>query len=109
MSAKKFVIDSQTLTQALWFIVPGGMAATYAHFATEDDETKEKDLNDNYKSTIKKSQKGSAALGPVFAQRQKDGKFNAEMEQKLDDLLRAGNKKRVRVNADNAASPSARA
>jgi len=101
MAAKRFVIDSQTFTQAMWFIIPGGMAYAYAHFATEDEETKEKHLNENYIATTKSARKGSTALGPIFAQRQKDGKFNPEMEKKLDDLLRSGNKKRVRVNTDN--------
>ena len=101
MAAKRFVVDSQTFTQALWFLVPGGMAYGYAHFNTKDDETKEQEINENYKSTTKSARKGTAALGPIFAQRKSDGKFDAEMEEKLDNLLRAGNKKRVRVNTDN--------
>ena len=47
------------------------------------------------------ARKGSEALASIFAARKEDGSFDAEMEQKLDDLLRAGAKKRVRVNADN--------
>ena len=65
MAAKRFVIDSQTFTQAMWFIIPGGMAYAYAHFATEDEETKEKHLNENYIATTKSARKGSTALGPI--------------------------------------------
>ena len=97
----RFVVDSQTLTQAAWFIIPGGMAYAYAYFNSETEEQRENDLNENYKTTMTKSRKGSAALGPVFEQRRINGKFDPAMEQKLDDLLRAGNKKRVRVNTDN--------
>ena len=85
----------------MWFLLPGGMAYGYAHFYTKDDETKEQGLNENYKSTTKSARKGSAALAPIFAQRKSDGRFDADMEEKLDNLLRAGNKKRVRVNTDN--------
>ena len=101
MAAKKFVIDSQTLTQALWFIVPGGLAYGYAYFNTEAEGERIQKMEQNSESIITSARKGTSALAPIFKQRQKDGKFSPEMEQKLDDLLRAGNKKRVRVNADN--------
>ena len=101
MAAKKFVIDSQTLTQALWFIVPGGLAYGYAYFNTEAEGERIQKMEENSESIITSARKGTSALAPIFKQRQKDGKFSPEMEQKLDDLLRAGNKKRVRVNADN--------
>ena len=100
----KFVIDSQTLTQAIWFIVPGGMAYAYAYFNTESEGDRIQDMENNSTSIITSARKGSTALGPIFAQRKQDGKFNPEMEQKLDDLLRAGNKKIVRTNADNEAA-----
>ena len=44
---------------------------------------------------------GHEALASIFAARKEDGSFDEGMERKLDDLLRAGSKKRVRVNADN--------
>ena len=87
MAAKKFVIDSQTLTQALWFMVPGGLAYGYAYFNTEAEGERIQKMEENSESIITSARKGTSALAPIFKQRQKDGKFSPEMEQKLDSPI----------------------
>ena len=101
MPKPRFTVDVQTFTNAVIFLV--APTAIYFGFRGEKrtDEELEVEMAERQPSSMMQARKGSEALASIFAARKEDGSFDAEMEQKLDDLLRAGAKKRVRVNADN--------
>ena len=102
MVKPRFTIDVQTFTNLLLLVVPGGAVYFWTRGDQLDEEAMEEKMTKEHARTTIAARKGSAALAPIFRQRRQDGSFDAEMEQKLDDLLRAGSKTRVRVNTDNA-------
>jgi hypothetical protein len=97
----RFTVDVQTFTNAAIFLI--APAAIYFGFRGEKrtDEELEQEMAARQPSSMTQARKGNEALSVIFAARKEDGSFDAEMERKLDDLLHAGAKKRVRVNADN--------
>lgn len=101
MPKPRFTVDVQTFTNAVIFLV--GPAAIYFGFRGEkiSDEELEEQMAVQQPTSMSQARKGSEALASIFSQRKEDGTFDQGMEKKLDDLLRAGAKKRVRVNADN--------
>eukprot|EP00949_MAST-11_sp_MAST-11-sp1_P000141 g141.t1 len=97
-----FKIDVQTLTYAVLMLVPAGVLYGMSDKPKSEDELK-RELEKKSRVSMAQAKRGNDALQSLFKNRSKNGKFDQEMEDKLDALLRGGVQTKRRKNTDNEA------
>ena len=97
----RFRIDVQTLTHVVTLGVPTLAMYLWLRPQRQSEEEQQKMLEEQHVVARKAAAKGNSALKTIFQQRREGGQFNEDFDEKLDGLLRKGNKRRVRVNTDN--------